>query len=214
MSDETNKEIAIEILEDGPLIVKGIKHIKNSKGEMVEVEKVAALCRCGQSDNKPFCDGTHKKAGFSGEREIDKPLHKEKAYEGKDLSIFDNRVICSHAAECVGNLPEVFRLGERPWIAPDNASREVVVSVVEKCPSGALSYLINGVHKRDFSLETEISITKNGPYNVAGNIEINIDEDLMPPSGEHFSLCRCGASKNKPYCDGSHHEIEFADEDN
>ncbi len=214
MSGETNKNITIDILEDGPLIVKGIASIKNSKGQRVEVEKTTALCRCGQSDNKPFCDGTHKKAGFSGEREIDKPLQKEREYEGKDISIFDNRVICSHAAECVGNLPEVFRPGERPWIAPDNSTPGDILTVVEKCPSGALSYMINGEHKRDFSLETEIKIAKNGPYNVAGNIEINIDEDLLPPSKEHFSLCRCGASRNKPYCDGSHNEIEFVDEDN
>ena len=206
--------ITIEVLKDGPLIVKGITSIKNSKGQRVQVEKTAALCRCGESDNKPFCDGTHKKVGFSGEREIDKPLRKEREYAGKDISILDNRVICSHAAECVGNLPEVFRLGERPWIAPDNATPEDVVSVVEKCPSGALSHLIDGEHKRDFSLQTDISIAKNGPYNVTGNIEINIDEDLLPPSKEHFSLCRCGASKNKPYCDGSHHEAEFVDMDN
>ena len=100
----SDNDIKIEIMEDGPLIVKGLKTFKNSKGEQVEVDDVIALCRCGDSANKPFCDGTHKKVGFSGKREIDKPIDKEREYEGSQISVFDNRVICSHAAECVKKL--------------------------------------------------------------------------------------------------------------
>ena len=114
MSDQPSNGITIEVLEDGPLIVKGITSLTNSKSETVDVEKVAALCRCGHSSNKPFCDGTHKKVGFSAKREIDKPIDKEREYAGEDIAIYDNRVICSHAGECVRNLPSVFRLGERP----------------------------------------------------------------------------------------------------
>jgi len=213
MSDE-DQGIRIEILEDGPLIVKGIRSLTNSKGEEVETEKVTALCRCGHSSNKPYCDGTHKKVSFSGKREIDKPINKEREYAGKDISVFDNRVICSHAGECVRNLPKVFRLGERPWIATDNASVEEVISVVRKCPSGALSYSVEATHQRDFEHHPEIIITKNGPYNVTGDIEIKVEDELQPPSKEHYVLCRCGASKNKPYCDGSHGDAGFKDEEN
>ncbi|MCZ6469490.1 MAG: CDGSH iron-sulfur domain-containing protein, partial [Candidatus Dadabacteria bacterium] len=106
------------------------------------------------------------------------------------------------------------RLGESSWIAPDNASAEEVISVIKKCPSGALSYLVQGTHQRDFDHSPEILITKNGPYSVTGNIEINLEEELQPPSKEHYVLCRCGASKNKPYCDGSHTEAGFTDADN
>ncbi len=214
MSNRSDNNIIIEIMEDGPLIVKGLGTLKNSKGDELEIDKVVALCRCGDSSNKPFCDGTHKKVSFSGKREIDKPLNKEREYEGAEIDVYDNRVICSHAGECVSNLPSVFRLGERPWIAPDNAGVDEVVSVVKKCPSGALSYSIEGKHERDFDHSPQISIAKNGPYNVAGNIEIKIEESLQPPSKEHFALCRCGASKNKPYCDGSHSDAGFKDEDN
>ncbi len=213
MSDE-DQGIRIEILDDGPLIVKSITSLTNSKGEEVETEKVTVLCRCGHSSNKPYCDGTHKKVGFSGKREIDKPINKEREYAGEDIVVYDNRIICSHAGECVRNLPNVFRLGERPWIAPDNASVEEVISVVRKCPSGALSYSVQGTHERDFGHSPGITIAKDGPYNVAGHIEINIEKDLQPPSKEHYALCRCGASKNKPYCDGSHGDAGFVDEDN
>ena len=214
MSDQPANGITIEIMEDGPLIVKGLETLENSKGEKVDVQKITALCRCGHSSNKPFCDGTHKKVGFTGKREIDKPIDKEREYGGEDIAVYDNRVICSHAGECVRNLPSVFRLGESSWIAPDNASAEEVISVIKKCPSGALSYLVQGTHQRDFDHSPEILITKNGPYNVMGNIDINLEEDLQPPSKEHYVLCRCGASKNKPYCDGSHTEAGFKDEDN
>lgn len=211
---EKQDDIRIEIMEDGPLIVKGLKTLKNSKGEQVEVDDVIALCRCGDSSNKPFCDGTHKKVGFSGKREIDKPIKKEREYSGKDVDIYDNRVICSHAGECVRGLPSVFRLGERPWIAPDNATAQEVISTIKKCPSGSLSYSIEGKHVRDFDHPSEILIAKDCPYNVEGFIQINIEKDMQPPSKEHFALCRCGASNNKPYCDGSHSDAGFKDEDN
>lgn len=211
MSDQPNDKTTIEILEDGPFIVKGLTSLKSSRGDKLETEKTAALCRCGSSSNKPFCDGTHKKIGFSGKRETDKPLGREKEYPGGGITVHDNRLICSHAAECVNNLPSVFRLGDRPWIAPDNSSADDVISVVRKCPSGALSYTAEGTTHRDFDHATEIIVTENGPYNVTGHIELKIEDELKPPSTEHYVLCRCGASKNKPYCDGSHKDVGFKD---
>ncbi|MEM7008499.1 MAG: CDGSH iron-sulfur domain-containing protein [Thermodesulfobacteriota bacterium] len=214
MSDESDIKVSIEIMEDGPLLVKKLTSLKNSKGENIETQKITALCRCGASSNKPFCDGSHRKVNFSGQRETDKPIDKEREYAGKEITVYDNRLICSHAAECVKNLPEVFRLGDRPWIAPDNASPDEIISVVKKCPSGALSYSLGGDHVRDFGLPIEIDIAKDGPYNVTGNIVINVEDHLEPPSKEHYALCRCGASKNKPYCDGSHADAHFKDQDN
>ena len=204
--------IKIDVLKDGPLIVDNLPKLNNSEGNEVPVDEKIALCRCGKSQNKPFCDGAHKAAGFEGKRETDKPLNNEREYKGKEISVFDNRTICSHAAECVSGLNSVFDINGRPWINPDNATVEEVIEVVKKCPSGALSYSINDNHVRDLDREPEINIMKNGPYDVVGNIEISVSEDLQPPSKEHYSLCRCGASKNKPYCDGSHSTINFNDE--
>lgn len=92
---------------------------------------------------------------------IKKLAFQEREYGGEDIAIYDNRVICSHAGECGSNLPSVFRLGEHSWIAPDNASVEEVISVIKKCPSGALSYSVQGTHQRDFDHSPEIIITKN-----------------------------------------------------
>lgn len=209
-----SKKATIDLSENGPFIVKGLRKFTNSSGESIEVKDTIALCRCGGSENKPFCDGTHSRIGFSGERENNRDLHKEKTYEGKDITINDNRTICSHSAECVKNLNKVFDVNRKPWISPDNAKTEQIADIVRKCPSGALSYTIDGKQVRNFDREEEITVSRNGPYNVKGGIILNIPEELQPPASEHFTLCRCGASGNKPYCDGSHSVINFVDETN
>ena len=209
-----SKNVKIDVLDNGPLIVDNLEKLTNSKGEQLDSGDKIALCRCGHSSNKPFCDGTHKEVGFTGERETNASLAKERAYEGQEITIHDNRTICCHAAECVSNLNSVFDINTNPWINPDNATTQEVIDVVKKCPSGALSYSVSNVQTRDFERSPEINIAHNGPYNVVGNIDINLSEDLQPPSREHYSLCRCGASKNKPYCDGSHSNINFIDENN
>ena len=206
--------VKIVVLDAGPFIVDNLEKLTNSKGEQLETEDKIALCRCGHSLNKPFCDGTHKRVGFTGERETNSSLTKERPYDGAEITVHDNRTMCWHAKECVEHLNSVFDKDARPWIAPDNAKAEEIMDTVKKCPSGALSYTFNNVHTRDFDREPEISISLNGPYNVMGFIELNLPDELQPPSREHYSLCRCGASKNKPYCDGSHGEINFIDENN
>ena len=74
---------------------------------------------------------------------------KRRNYPGKEITVHDNRKICSHAAECVNNLSSVFKLGSRPWINPDASKMNDIVDVVRRCPSGALSYSIDGVEYRD-----------------------------------------------------------------
>ena len=204
----------IDIMEDGPFIGDNLQVLENSRGEKIESKKKMALCRCGASENKPFCDGTHSKVGFTGYSEAKVKLDKEKEYEGKDISVFFNLTVCYHAKECVSNLPAVFDKDARPWVNPDNSDKESIINTIKKCPSGALSYKIGDEHIRDFDGEQKIKIEKDGPYCVSGSIGLNIENDLEPPSKEHFALCRCGASKNKPYCDGSHSKIDFVDNDN
>ena len=211
---ETDRTVTIEIMKDGPLIVSGLKNWQNSKGEALETKERITLCRCGASSNKPYCDGSHVVTGFSGKRETDKSLYKEKSYAGEKVTVHDNRMICCHAAECVENLSSVFSLEQRPWINADGAEIEKIIEVIGKCPSGALSYTIDDVRKVGKEEEPSIRISNDGPYNVSGGITLNVEDELQPPSKEKYSLCRCGASKNKPYCDGAHHDINFVDEKN
>src|ERR687883_1790991 len=202
---------------------KIVENLQNSKSEPLSTVSGVALCRCGASNNKPFCDGTHATIGFSSENkgtekdaggeEKNKVIKdNRKDYVGKKITVHDNRRICSHAAECVNNLPSVFKLNARPWIDPDGATLEEIINTIRKCPSGALSYSIDGIEYRDQNERMPmITVSKGGPYLVTGSINLMGDNIQWAEgaSKEHYVLCRCGASNNKPFCDGMHRVINF-----
>jgi CDGSH-type Zn-finger protein len=109
----------------------------------------------------------------------------------------------------------VFKLGEEPWIDPNGASKDEIITTIEKCPSGALSYSLEGVEHRDQEREPLVTVSKDGPYFVTGGIQIVGHENRAEEvSNEHCTLCRCGSSKNKPFCDGTHWQIGFKDDKN
>jgi CDGSH-type Zn-finger protein len=209
---------------------KIVENLQNSKGEPLSTVSGVALCRCGASKNKPFCDGTHGTIGFSSENKVAENggsverkviKDKRKDYVGKKITVHDNRRICSHAAECVNNLPSVFKLNARPWIEPDAAPFEEIINTIRKCPSGALSYSIDGIEHRDQNERSPmVIVSKDGPYLITGSIELiggDANNNIQFGDGaskEHYTLCRCGASNNKPFCDGMHKVINFKDDKN
>lgn len=220
----------IRPLPNGPYFLindmepKVVENLKNFKGESLSTTVGIALCRCGKSNRKPFCDGTHSIIGFSSqnvnlnENDTNKLTIKNKRrdYVGKEITIHDNRKICSHAKECVNNLPSVFKLGSKPWIDSDGSKMQDIINTVRKCPSGALSYSIDGIEYRDPKQQRDpiLTVLKNGPYYITGGIDL-IGENIEFGEGaskEHYTLCRCGASENKPFCDGTHGIINFKDE--
>ncbi|WP_135611046.1 CDGSH iron-sulfur domain-containing protein [Methanococcoides sp. AM1] len=210
----TENNPSIQPSTNGPYLVKDLKNLKNSKGDTFEPQPMAALCRCGQSSNKPFCDGTHLKVGFSGEKSEDRQPDMVDDYVGEKITIHDNRGVCSHRGYCTDNLPTVFRMKQEPWIDPDGASVEDIIRVIEMCPSGALSYTKDGVLHKELDREPGVTVTKDGPHDVVGGIELDDPDGNTPESKEHYTLCRCGASKNKPFCSGEHWYVEFKDEKN
>jgi len=199
--------------QDGPYLVKGLKNFVNQKGS-VETKEPMALCRCGGSANKPFCDGTHKTNGFSSAKLEGRIEDKRDNYVGKNITIHDNRGICAHAGRCTDGLASVFHLREEPWIYPDSATAEEIIATIKTCPSGALSYSVEDVEHRDQDREPSVFIAPNGPYVVTGQPELNDTERCEGASTEHFTLCRCGGSKNKPFCDGTHWSNGFKDDKN
>ena len=204
------KKISISTALNGPLVVKNLKSLTEANGNIYKEEKnVSALCRCGSSKNKPFCDGTHGKINWSSEKKEGRQPRKVDNYKGKKITIHDDRGICSHAGFCTDGLPKVFQMGVEPWINPDAENVGKIIQTIKKCPSGALSYSIDGVLYNKYSEHPEIQITEDGPYFIKGSIELN-DAD-HPESEEHFALCRCGKSKNKPFCDGQHWYVKFSD---
>lgn len=190
-----------------------IPHIQKSNGEACTTITGVALCRCGGSSNKPFCDGTHGKNAFSDANLSDGAHNKRIDYVGKQITIHDNRGICSHAGFCTDNLKAVFKLHQEPWIDPDGATVSEIMNTISKCPSGALSYSLDSIEHRDQDRMPMVTVTKNGPYAVTGGIELLGHAFADGASAEHYTLCRCGASKNKPFCDGSHWKIGFEDDD-
>ena len=205
--------VTVELQKDGPLKVSGLTAFKNSRGEAIAARKTVFLCRCGDSRNRPFCDGTHVQTGFTGARSDDRLPDKLERYEGRELTVLDNRGVCSHAGYCTAGLPAVWRSAAEPWIDPDGADKAAVVEIIRKCPSGALSYLEDGQLRTDFHEAAEIQVSRDGPYVVRGGVELKDCEFGEGASREHYVLCRCGASRNKPFCDGSHWYAGFHDDE-
>ena len=203
----------IEPIKDGPLKVTGLGDFYNSRGERIETRKAIFLCRCGASKNKPFCDGTHTRIGFTDEKAEDRTGDRLETYEGREITVLDNRGVCSHAGYCTSGLPEVWRSGTEPWIDPDAAGKAAILEIIHRCPSGALSYLEQGQARTEFHESAEIQVSRDGPFYVRGSVELKEVAFGEGASREHYVLCRCGASKNKPFCDGSHWYAGFQDDE-
>lgn len=204
----------IECARNGPFLVKGLESFTNSRGEAVATQANMALCRCGGSANKPYCDGTHKRNGFSDARLADNGDDKVEAFRGPKITILDNRSICAHAGHCTEGLPGVFRDGSEPWIDPGGGSLDAIAAVIARCPSGALRGRIDG--QGGAAVESgplHVAITQDGPYAVRG-VELLGARWAQGAPKDRYTLCRCGGSKNKPFCDGSHWELGFKDPDN
>lgn len=207
----------IACLPNGPyyLLVdmapSAVPNLRRANGEACSTVRGIALCRCGGSKNKPFCDGTHGTNGFTDRRVAANTQNRRVSYIGKRITIHDNRGICAHAGFCTERLASVFRMKQEPWIDPDGASAEEIMETVRKCPSGALSYSVDGVEIHGQAREPMVTVTDDGPYAITGGIEMIEGTFGEGASKEHYTLCRCGASKNKPFCDGSHWDVGFRD---
>jgi CDGSH-type Zn-finger protein len=198
----------ISALPNGPYLLEGAA-LRRQSAKDLSSGKTVALCRCGGSKNKPFCDGTHAKIGFSDKNLADPKKDRRESYAGKKLTVLDNRSICSHAGYCTDGLKDVFRQHDEPWIVADAAGVEKVIEAIRKCPSGALSYALDGVEAEAPQRPPMVTVTDNGPYAVSGGVEPVGMKLGQGASAEHYTLCRCGASKNKPFCDGSHWDVNF-----
>lgn len=132
-----------------------------------------------------------------------------RAYRGQDVEVSFDLDVCIHVGACLAGLPGVFELHRRPWIDPDNADPDAVASVVESCPSGALQYRrLDGGADEDPPTPTQITPLRNGPLLVHGLVQVT-HGDGTTETFPRATLCRCGLSKNKPFCDNSHLSSDF-----
>ncbi|MCA8881499.1 MAG: CDGSH iron-sulfur domain-containing protein [Rhodobacteraceae bacterium] len=202
----------IEARENGPLVAKGVTRMTGPDGAAIETKTVMALCRCGHSRTKPFCDGSHARVGFTGAGGEPAGPDRVLTYAGAEVSVSFNPRLCAHAAECGRLARNVFDTAKKPWVQPDNGTRAEIEAVIRACPSGALKIAApEGLGPDLFPDDrAQIVVQKNGPYWVLG---------VAPPaplqgkgmSPRKYVLCRCGLSGAKPFCDGSHRDQGWRD---
>ncbi|TAF63080.1 MAG: hypothetical protein EAZ55_14810 [Cytophagales bacterium] len=135
----------------------------------------------------------------------------QKTYSNGEITVVWKPNTCIHSTMCWKGLIEVFNPKKRPWVDIQGATTEQIIEQVNKCPSGALSYFKNEEGEKIEAVNTEslVEVTKNGPILVYGNIQVKDTEGNIQKKHKVTAFCRCGASNNKPYCDGSHLKINF-----
>ena len=215
----------ITIRPDGPYIVQGgiplirRKQVMSEHGEPLDWEKEGdlstgetyRLCRCGQSSNKPFCDGTHMKIEFNGTESADSGSIAERVaeFEGNQIVVQDDRSLCVHAGFCRNRITNVWKMVEETTNAEGRAQ---IIAMVELCPSGALAYVLeNGGPTVEPGLAKEVTVIPDGPLWITGGVPVERSDQQPLETRNRVTLCRCGGSANKPLCDGTHKENGFAD---
>lgn len=135
-----------------------------------------------------------------------------KEYSNGELTVVWKPRKCIHSEICVKTLPKVYRPEEKPWIQAEKASTKELMEQIDNCPSSALSYYSkNNIENNQeiMSEETKVQVMANGPLLVHGQLEITGADGEKEIKKRTTAFCRCGASGNKPYCDGQHNKIGF-----
>lgn len=136
-------------------------------------------------------------------------------YSNGEVTIVWKPDACIHSTLCWKGLKEVFNPAKRPWIEPTAATTDRIIEQVRKCPSGALSFFMNNATEADKEIIaeeesiTQIEVTPNGPYMIKTNCNIQHSDGRVEVKTGTTALCRCGASQNKPFCDGQHRKNGF-----
>jgi CDGSH-type Zn-finger protein len=197
VKDKT-EEITIEALENGPFKVSNLKSLGYC-GTDIKVEGDCYICRCGQSKKAPFCDGSHKE-NFSGEKLVEKNIDLM-VWEGKKLKTFFNPNACMHAGYC----RPLKELREKEGSDQSDATAREIIKIVHACPSSALSFeTVDPIDQDQESSNYQLEIIEGGEIRVSGSFEpVNFSLQERQETTK-ATLCRCGLSKNKPYCDAAH----------
>jgi CDGSH-type Zn-finger protein/truncated hemoglobin YjbI len=212
---------SIRVQADGPYLITNVERLNNGLGETLPTRPQMALCRCGESAMKPLCDGSHTRVGFTDAKDPNRVVDRRDTYVGQQVTILDNRGICQHSGYCSDRLAAVFHTDSEPFVTPSGGRMDEIFRAVRDCPSGALSLAVDGHEERDqvdyhATREPSIEVSKDGPYRITGGITLLDKDGADEPrndgaSREHYALCRCGHSRNKPFCSGMHWYVQFRD---
>ncbi|MCH2095605.1 MAG: (4Fe-4S)-binding protein [Rhodobacteraceae bacterium] len=131
-------------------------------------------------------------------------MPRPRTYAGRDIEVSFDMSKCIHARNCFLKLPHVFDPNQRPWVQPDNAPAEEIAAMIRTCPSGALTFTRHDGGTEELPTRiNRVTLNENGPLALQGNLEVN------GTACTRATLCRCGLSDNKPFCDGSHKDAGF-----
>jgi CDGSH-type Zn-finger protein len=215
----------ITVRPNGPYIVRGgIPLVRKTpvmsehgeplawkKEDVISTGETYRLCRCGQSSTKPFCDGTHTMVGFDGDETADTSPIADRAvdHEGERIIVKDDRSLCMHAGFCGNRVTNIWKMVKE---TRDSQVRAELMAMVERCPSGALSYSLEaGGDTVEPDLAEEVSVIPDGPLWVSGGVPVERRDGQPLEARNRVTLCRCGASSRKPLCDGTHKKVGFSD---
>jgi CDGSH-type Zn-finger protein len=172
------------------------------------------LCRCGHSRKKPFCDGSHVRVGFDGTEVADRTLYLQQAeaFDGPSLALLDVESLCAFARFCDPN----GQVWSQASHSDDAGVRATFIRQVQNCPSGRLVVWDKG---RGAAIEPELAPSIgliedpvegcSGPLWLRGGIAVVSADGEEYEVRNRMTLCRCGGSGNKPFCDGTHAAIKF-----
>ena len=132
-------------------------------------------------------------------------------HAGGEIDVFWDGRLCIHIGECGRAKGDLFVGGRDPWCTPDCTGKAEVREVVERCPSGALTYADKAGAPEQAADENRVAVSYNGPLFVSGDLRIEGAPEDMPGVRFRAALCRCGQSGNKPFCDNSHDAAGFRD---
>lgn len=186
------------------------------EGESLDTPESYLLCRCGNSGNKPFCDGTHNKVHFDGTETASRApyVQQAQAFDGPEMVLSDVQALCAAARFCHRNGTVWRQVGQ----TDDPAVREQFTRQVGDCPSGRLvawdkasGQPVEPVLPPSIGLVQDPTKGVSGPLWVRGGITVESADGEAYEVRNRQTLCRCGASRNKPFCDGSHLAVGFRD---
>lgn len=217
----------ISIIKNGPYIVQGgiplnEKIIKPKgkgyileDGDSLKQGEVYALCRCGKSKNPPFCDGAHSLVGFDGSENADKSdfVQRARRIAGEQIDLLDDGR-CALARFCHREKGDIWELVEAPH-SEENVKEAIIAA--SECSAGRLVIVDKQGNSLNQTFEPEIEVLQDEQYNVSGplavkgRILLKSEDGTVYPAQERYALCRCGHSKNKPFCDCSHVPYGFKD---
>ena len=179
--------LTVSLSENGPYRVDGDFRLLDSRRRQLETTGAVELCRCGESQNKPFCDSLGCEAGFEAAGESGPPGSRQ--YTGSTIHVGYDASICIHDAACIYGAPGVFDVKKRPWIDLKDTDAERIARVIRECPSGALQYRRQeGGDAEQPERPATILAVPNGPYYLRGDIQI------VSPTGERLYKLPAGVA--------------------